>query len=90
GEMSKERKQNVPFCRVREDEVIFHDDRLKDNTWESKGGSDNYSYGFRANQDLIVTKGKSFRTEKNKKKRGSYRGGAIDFASHSIKFNLDD
>ncbi|RUS29814.1 SRP40, C-terminal domain-containing protein [Jimgerdemannia flammicorona] len=55
-----------------------------------QGGSDENSYGFKAHNDLIVTKGKGFRTEKNKKKRGSYRGGQIDFISHSIKFNFDD
>jgi hypothetical protein len=34
-------------------------------------------YGQRAHHDLIVTKGAGFRKEKNKKKRGSYRGGEI-------------
>ncbi|KAI5900482.1 uncharacterized protein SCHCODRAFT_02481850 [Schizophyllum commune H4-8] len=34
-------------------------------------------YGARAHQDLIVTRGAGFRKEKNKKKRGSYRGGDI-------------
>ncbi|KAL1668545.1 SRP40, C-terminal domain-containing protein [Schizophyllum commune] len=34
-------------------------------------------YGARAHQDLIVTRGAGFRKEKNKKKRGSYRGGEI-------------
>lgn len=34
-------------------------------------------YGARASQDLIVTRGAGFRKEKNKKKRGSYRGGDI-------------
>lgn len=46
------------------------------------------SWGEKANKDLIVTKGKSFRHEKTKKKRGSYRGGAIDTSQvHSIKFD---
>lgn len=44
------------------------------------------SYGFKAHQDLIVTRGKGFRHEKTKKKRGSYRGGTIDTGVHSIKF----
>ena len=35
-------------------------------------------------------KGKNFTKEKNKKKRGSYRGGTIDQGSHSIKFTYDD
>jgi hypothetical protein len=34
-------------------------------------------YGARANRDLVVTRGDGFRKEKNKKKRGSYRGGDI-------------
>lgn len=36
------------------------------------------SWGERANVDLKHTRGKSFRHEKTKKKRGSYRGGTID------------
>ena len=38
-------------------------------------------YGARAHQDLIVTRGAGFRKEKNKKKRGSYRGGDITVGS---------
>jgi len=34
-------------------------------------------YGKRAHEDLIVTRGAGFRKEKNKKKKGSYRGGEI-------------
>jgi hypothetical protein len=34
-------------------------------------------YGAKAHKDLIVTRGAGFRKEKNKKKRGSYRGGEI-------------
>lgn len=45
------------------------------------------SWGEKANKDLIVTKGKSFRHEKTKKKRGSYKGGAIDTGVYSIKFD---
>ncbi|PIA19066.1 hypothetical protein COEREDRAFT_90951 [Coemansia reversa NRRL 1564] len=37
-------------------------------------------------RDLIVTRGKAFTKEKNKKKRGSYSGGRITMTSHSIKF----
>lgn len=55
----------------------------------SQGGAEG-SYGFKAHQDLIKTRGKGFRTEKDKKKKGSYRGGRIDFASHSIKFETSD
>ncbi|KAJ7024280.1 SRP40, C-terminal domain-containing protein, partial [Mycena alexandri] len=44
-------------------------------------------YGQRAHNDLIVTRGAGFRKEKNKKKRGSYRGGEITMESHSFKFD---
>ena len=37
-----------------------------------------YDYADRAYKDLSVTRGKGFTKEKNKKKRGSYRGGTID------------
>ena len=47
------------------------------------------SWGEKAHQDLKHTRGKSFRHEKTKKKRGSYRGGAIDMSVHSIKFDSD-
>ena len=47
------------------------------------------SWGEKANKDLIHTRGKSFRHEKTKKKRGSYRGGKIDMNSYSIKFEDD-
>ena len=35
----------------------------------------------------MVCAGKSFRHEKTKKKRGSYRGGIIDTQVYSIKFD---
>jgi hypothetical protein len=40
-------------------------------------GAHRDDYGAKANLDLIVTRGDGFRKEKNKKKRGSYRGGDI-------------
>lgn len=64
----------------------FLDERLKDNSYIAKGGSDEKSYGWKAHQDLIKVRGDRFRAEKNKKKKGSYRGGRISFESHSIKF----
>jgi hypothetical protein len=46
-----------------------------------------YAYAERAYQDLSVTRGKDFTKEKNKKKRGSYRGGPIDIGpSKAFKF----
>lgn len=46
-------------------------------------------WGEKANDVLKFTKGKSFRHEKTKKKRGSYRGGAISTTVNSIKFDSD-
>lgn len=46
-------------------------------------------WGEKANDALRFTKGKSFRHEKTKKKRGSYRGGAISTSVNSIKFDSD-
>lgn len=45
------------------------------------------SWGEKANKDLKHTRGKSFRHEKTKKKRGAYRGGTIDTSVNSIKFD---
>lgn len=81
-EISRETER---FKRVREEEVEFIDERLKDNSYLAKPAALN-TYGFKAYQDLSVTKGKGFLKAKNKKKRGSYRGGFIDTGSHSIKF----
>ena len=46
-------------------------------------------WGERANQVLKLTKGKSCRQEKTKKKRGSYRGGSISVQVNSIKFDSE-
>ena len=48
-----------------------------------------YDYAERAYNDLSVTRGKGFTKEKNKNKRGSYRGGAIDI-SGGKSFKFDD
>lgn len=82
--------QNTPFQRVKADQVTYLDDRMKDMSYAGIGLNGD-EYGARASRDLIVTRGKGFTKEKNKKKRGSYRGGAIDvYGSHSIKFDDDD
>lgn len=47
-----------------------------------KGAGTN-DYGAKASADLIVTRGAGFRKEKNKKKRGSYRGGDITVCFHA-------
>jgi hypothetical protein len=50
--------------------------RLKDNTYLGTFGAN--GWGHKANEVLARVRGKDFRHEKTKKKRGSYRGGAID------------
>ena len=80
---SKEKKE--PFRRVRAEEIEITKTALKDNSYKSFD-----TWGAKANQDLIVTKGKGFRSEKTKKKRGSYRGGAINVGVNSIRFDDSD
>jgi hypothetical protein len=45
-------------------------------------------YGAKAHKDLIVTRGAGFRKEKNKKKRGSYRGGEITVSVRYFYYGL--
>ncbi|KAI0075262.1 hypothetical protein K474DRAFT_1600089, partial [Panus rudis PR-1116 ss-1] len=84
-EKNKGKRNGERFQRVKPENVTFADERLKNNGFESRGAGEN-DYGAKAHRDLIVTRGAGFRKEKNKKKRGSYRGGEITMASHSIKF----
>lgn len=49
-----------------------------------------YAYAERAYKDLSVTRGKGFTKEKNKKKRGSYRGGPIDIGPSRYSFKFED
>jgi uncharacterized protein (UPF0335 family) len=74
------------FSRIDRESVKFASDELKDNSFEAAA----HGYGLKAHQDLIVTRGKGFRKEKDKKKRGSYKGGTIDFVSRSFKFEDSD
>ena len=77
------RKQNVPFSRINPDKIEYANDVLRDNAYR---GPDN-EFGSRASADLLKTKGKHFTKEKNKKKRGAYKGGAIDQQARSFKFD---
>ncbi|KAG5722147.1 Nucleolar and coiled-body phosphoprotein 1 [Termitomyces sp. T112] len=78
------RKTNTPFQRVNP-EKVDQQVLLQNNGYMAKAAPAN-DYGARAHQDLIVTRGAGFRKEKNKKKRGSYKGGTISLESHSFKF----
>lgn len=74
------KKPRTPFQRVPKDTKV--DVRLASNAYVS------HEYADRAHQDLSVTRGRGFTKEKNKKKRGSYRGGAIDVGGgKGIKFD---
>lgn len=74
--------QNEPFSRIRKD--IKVEEKFRSNAFEDNA----HGWGRKAHEDLIVTKGKGFTKEKNKKKRGSYKGGAIDTdARNGIKFD---
>ena len=42
-----------------------------------------------AHNCMLQVRGKDFRHEKTKKKRGTYRGGVIDNAVNSVKFDSD-
>ncbi|XP_047050419.1 suppressor protein SRP40-like [Lolium rigidum] len=88
--LSSEPKTVIAFQRVKLDDVKFADERLQDNSYWAKGGADS-GYGAKAQEILGQVRGRGFRHEKTKKKRGTYRGGNIDFQTHSVKFaNSDD
>ncbi|KAL8769082.1 MAG: hypothetical protein Q9209_004868 [Squamulea sp. 1 TL-2023] len=71
--------KGVSFTRIPSDTLIPAS--LASNAYQP------YDYAERAHQDLSVTKGKGFTKEKNKKKRGSYRGGMIDVGpGRAIRF----
>lgn len=79
GPQPTAKKPRTPFQRVPQNTKV--DVRLASNAYVS------HDYGDRAHQDLSVTRGKGFTKEKNKKKRGSYRGGAIDVGGgKGVKF----
>jgi hypothetical protein len=74
--------------------------RVKEEEWLGKKGAWDNSYvgtfgqdgwGYKAQEVLGKVRGKDFRHEKTKKKRGTYKGGKIDnMGSNSIKFESDD
>ncbi|KAJ6673155.1 LIS1 HOMOLOGY MOTIF SRP40-RELATED [Salix viminalis] len=86
---SVEPKTVKHFQRVKVEEVVFSDERLKDNSYWAKDGAED-GYGAKAQEVLGQVRGRGFRHEKTKKKRGTYRGGQIDLHSHSVKFNYSD
>ncbi|VDN16182.1 unnamed protein product, partial [Dibothriocephalus latus] len=85
-----------PFRRVPDDCVTL-DPRRADNSFLAKAkgwipsslqlAGARGSFGEKADQTLRYTRGKDFRHEKTKKKRGTYSGGAITTDVYSFKFD---
>jgi len=73
-----------PFRRVDPDKIQITRPELADNSFRAKQGFDRW--GARAAQTLGAVRGKDFRKEKTKKKRGGYGGGPINTGVNSIKF----
>eukprot|EP00658_Telonema_sp_P-2_P079887 TRINITY_DN7847_c0_g1_i3.p1 TRINITY_DN7847_c0_g1~~TRINITY_DN7847_c0_g1_i3.p1 ORF type:complete len:140 (-),score=46.93 TRINITY_DN7847_c0_g1_i3:114-533(-) len=85
----KQKVQGERFQRVKAEEATYEDQFLKDNTYEGTFGAD--GWGAKASAILLQTKGKGFRHEKTKKKRGTYKGGKIDdCVVNSYKFQYSD
>ena len=85
------KNNNLGFRRVNI-EMSNVNPMLRDNSFAKKvkmGGSDK-NWGKKACDDFKNTAGKTFRHEKTKKKRGSYRGGAISTEVCSFKFDVSE
>ena len=84
------RSPGTPFERIDSEKWMgaIKDDRLKDNSYEGTYGDG--GWGAKASQKLVQVRGKDFRHEKTKKKRGGYRGGTVDMGSNSIKYHYSD
>lgn len=86
---STELKAVNVFQRIKVDDVRFADERLQDNSYWALDDSGS-GYGAKAQEVLGQVRGRDFRHEKTKKKRGTYRGGQIDLQTHSVKFSYSD
>jgi hypothetical protein len=75
------------FHRIQVDEnIAFSNSKLADNSFGSKGET----WGGEANRILGAVKGDKFRSEKTKKKRGSYKGHGINMSINSVPLSDDD
>ena len=77
------------FRRVDADTVDTSGVSGSDNSWDALRAK-GHTYADKAQERLGAVKGKNFRKEMTKAKRGTYRGGEIDMAVNSIKFQYDD
>jgi len=82
----EQKKTNTPFQRVKADEKYTLPMAMRDNSFNADVQGRGTTWGQKAHNDLIVTRGKGFRHEKTKKKRGTYRGGTLSMEVRSIKF----
>ncbi|GMH32748.1 hypothetical protein BSKO_00582 [Bryopsis sp. KO-2023] len=92
GELASKGKEGLTsgakaFRRVQANDWLDKKGAL-DNSYEATFG--NEGWGAKAQEVLGKVRGKDFRHEKTKKKRGSYRGGVINSnAVNSTKFDSD-
>ena len=80
--------QKERFCRINIEPELksVAGTRFADNSYEGTFGDEGWGAG--ASAILLQTRGKDFRHEKTKKKRGTYRGGKIDsMTTRSIKYD---
>ena len=80
--------QKERFCRINIEAELksVAGTRFADNSYEGTFGDEGWGAG--ASAILLQTRGKDFRHEKTKKKRGTYRGGKIDsMTTRSIKYD---
>ncbi|KAG4301633.1 hypothetical protein PCK1_002118, partial [Pneumocystis canis] len=83
----KKLKKNPPYSKIDIPTIEFSHECLKDNSYATAYKNEQNKYGTRANRDLLSTKGKEFRMEKSKRKKGNYHGGKINTnISRSFKF----
>ncbi len=80
----KSKKDKTIGQRFQRVELQELDQRLVDHSHASKK---NDVWGSKADAVLSQVKGKDFRHEKTKKKRGTYKGGPITTSVNSIKFD---
>mmetsp|Transcript_20313 Transcript_20313/g.38226 ORF Transcript_20313/g.38226 Transcript_20313/m.38226 type:complete len:87 (+) Transcript_20313:51-311(+) len=70
------------FCRIDASKVAELSKMWKTHSYEPSN-----EYGMKASNKMMQTRGKGFRHEKTKRKRGGYRGGKLDFQIRSQKFD---
>jgi len=84
GETPKSGKKPVNrFQRVDSSLADTLPSSFRDNSYGAKKGD---GWAKKAAEDFSAVQGKKFRSQKTKKKKGNYKGGAIDSGVNSISF----